>query len=142
MAGIPAISGFSAPGVGGIPSGIIPPLGSFNIAAGIPFGAGASMTPSAAVHAGREPRATGNSTLPNRLSNSAEQSPLNPMLVFDLIKMGLAPFQSPSSGSGLPGFAPAVSGSGMMSAPAGPALSGQLAGAAPVPQSGGKGIVG
>ncbi len=64
------------------------------------------------------------------------------MLVFDLINMGLAPFQSPVNGGGLLGFPSAVSGSSVMPAPAGPALSGQLAGAAPVPQSGGKGIVG
>jgi hypothetical protein len=140
MAGIPAISGFSAPGPGGIPSGIIPPAGSSTLPAGLASGIGASPTPSVAAQTISPQSKLG---VTNPVSQSyGVQSPFNPMLVFDLINMGLGPLQSPLSGSGLPGFAPGVSGSGMMSAPAGPALSGQLAGAAPVPQSGGKGIVG
>jgi hypothetical protein len=58
------------------------------------------------------------------------------------MNLGVAPFQSPFSGSGLLGFPSRVAGFGGASAPAGPALSGQLAGATPVLQSGGKGMLG
>ncbi len=141
MAGIPSISGFSAPGAGGIPSGIIPPVGGFKLPAGLGFGSGPSPTPSGAAHAmSPRPKPYGPLDVTNPVMQAyGVQSPFNPMMVFDLMNMGLAPFQSPFNGSGLLGFPPAVSGSKVMPAPA---LSGQLAGAAPVPQSGGKGIVG
>jgi hypothetical protein len=144
MAGIPGISGFSAPGPGGIPSGIIPPVGSFKLPAGLPLGAGASPTPSGAVRGvSPRPKPYGPFDVTSPLIQAyGVQSRFNPMMVFDLMNMGLAPFQSPFSGSGLPGFPTVVSGSRVMSAPAGPTLSGQLASAAPVPQSGGKGILG
>ena len=144
MAGIPAISGFSVPAVGGIPSGAIAPVGNFKVPAGLALGAGGSPGASGAAHASSA-RSTGYG--PSGVTNPGMQayeiqSPFNSMMVLDLMNMAMAPFQSPFSGSGLPGFAPGVSGTRVMSAPAGPALSGQLAGAAPVPQSGGKGIVG
>ena len=144
MAGIPAISGFSAPGPGGIPSGIIPSVGSFKLPTGLALSTGANPTPSGAAHAIRSrPKPYGPFDVTDPVIQAyGIQSPFNPMMVFDLMNLGAAPFQSPFSGNGLLGFAPAVSGPGMMSAPAGPALSGQLAGAAPVPQTGGKGILG
>ncbi len=141
MAGIPAISGFSVPAVGGIPSGVVAPVGSYKIPAGLALGAGGSPGASGAAQASAaQAPGYGPSDITNAGIHAYEiQSPFDPMMLFDLMNMGVTPFQSPFSGSGLAGFAPAVSGSRVMSAPA---LSGQLAGAAPVPQSGGKGIVG
>jgi hypothetical protein len=142
MAGIPSVSGFNAPGVGGIASGIIPSIGNFKLPAGLPSGSGATTTASAAANrTSRRANPYGPFDVTNPVIQTyGVQSPMNPMMVFDLMNMGVGPFQSPFSGSGLLGFPPAGFGGG--AAPGSPALNGQLAGAAPVPQSGGKGILG
>ena len=62
MAGIPAISGFGAPGAVGIPSGVIGPAGSFKLPAGLALGAGASPAGPGAGHAGA-PQARGRGPL-------------------------------------------------------------------------------
>jgi hypothetical protein len=64
-------------------------------------------------------------------------SAFNPMAVFDLMSLGLQPPGPPFGGSGRAGYPPATPNAGMPAA--GPAIIGGLA---PIPRSGGKGVMG
>jgi hypothetical protein len=141
MAGTPGISAFNLPGSIGPFGGISYPMGSFNFPAGLPSTFGARPAPGAG---SRGKPAPGRSYAPFDVTNPFTQaygiqSPFNPMMAFDLMSMGLGPFQSPFAGSGLLGYPPASYGPKVSSVPV---LGGKVpAGQAPVPSSGGKGML-
>jgi hypothetical protein len=141
MAGTPGISAFNLPGSIGPFGGITYSMGNFNLPAGFPTTFGPGPAPSIG---SRGKPAPGRSYAPFDVTNPfiqayGIQSPFNPMMAFDLMSMGSGPFQSPFAGSGLLGYPPASYGPKVSSVPV---LGGKVAaGQAPVPSSGGKGML-
>jgi len=141
-------------GIGNLPSGIgnfspagysLPgnlnlPSARYNFLARLPLAPGAGYAAGSAPVAGSkaQPHRNGPADVTGALMQTfGVGSPFNPMTFFDLMNRGLGPF----AGSGLPGYPPATPGAGM-SASAGPAVSDAFAAGAPVPRSGGKGVMG
>jgi hypothetical protein len=143
MSNLPSGMGSFSPGGGYVlpPNRHIPSVGN-NFSNGIAQAAGSSTpisVPMSRSRTTRNPYAPFDVTTP-LLQTFGIGSQFNPMALFDLMNLGAAPFVSPFAGSGLLGYPGLGFGSGL-SAPAGPAVSGQLA-SAPLPRSGGKGVMG
>jgi hypothetical protein len=142
MANVP--SGISSPpsGIGNIGPGGYSLPGILKVPAGYNFPAGIIPPPNVGYAPGSASLAR-----PKRQSNHSGQvdvtgallqslgagSAFNPMAVFDLMNLSLEPFGS----SGRAGYQPATPNAGMPFA--GPAVIGGLA---PIPHSGGKGVIG
>jgi hypothetical protein len=144
MASTPGISAFSPGGFTPTTVGYTPPAGGFTMPPGLLSALGAATAPAAASGRGGSPAGQnyGPFTGPNPAAQDfGLQSPLNPLLISDLLNMGAGPFLSPPAGMGQPGYPSQPGPTKVMSAPVGPAVSGVLA-RAPIPQSGGKGMVG
>jgi hypothetical protein len=135
-------------GIGNLPSGIgnfgvggqyapnitIPPGGYGALLASLPAAVGALATSKSAPASGAGQSAA---SAPFDITGPLLQtygagSAFNPMTVFDLMNSGAGPLVSPFAGSGLLGYQGAASGGG----------AGNMVAAAPVPGSGGKGIIG
>jgi hypothetical protein len=145
-------------GIGNLPSGIgnfspggyslpgnlnLPPAG-YNFLAGLPLAPGAGYASGSAPVTGpkAQPNSNGQVGVTAALMPTfAVGNPFNPMSTLDLMNLGLGSFVSPFAGSGLPGYPPATPGAGM-SAPAAAAVGDALAAGAPLPRSGGKGVMG
>ncbi len=141
---LPSGIGNFSPGGNSLPANLKLPPAGYNFLAGLPLAPNAGYAPGSAPVAGpkAQPSSYGQVGVTGALMPTfGVGSPFNPMNAFDLMNLGLGPFVSPFAGSGLPGYPPATPGAST-SAPAGPAIGGALAVGAPLPRSGGKGVMG
>jgi hypothetical protein len=142
MSNLPSGIGAFSPGGYSLPANLKLPPAGYNYLAGLPLAAGSSPAPAPMVRPGTRTAPYGPFDVTAPLAQTfGIGSQFNPMTVFDLMNLGLGPFVSPFAGSGLQGYPSAPFTRGL-SAAAGPAVSGALAAATPVPRSGGKGVMG
>jgi hypothetical protein len=145
MAGVPGVSSLSPAGSIGSAGGLALPSGGINLAALMPLALSAPLSSSAAANGKQMASSVYGpfNVSPQMVQTYGIGSPFNPMTALDLMNAGVGGFMSPLGGSGLPGYPPTSFGANLTSSAAGPMRGSQMgAGAAPVPQSGGKGIVG
>lgn len=117
---------------------------SYNFPGGLPLAGGAGNALGPAPAAG--PTTGLNSSAPLNVSGALMQtlgagSQMNPMTVFELMNLDLGASGAPLAGGGPLGYPPAVPGASMF-APSGSPVGGAFTGGAPIPQSGGKGVMG
>ncbi|HEV3115288.1 MAG TPA: hypothetical protein VGY99_32805 [Candidatus Binataceae bacterium] len=138
---LPSGIGHLSPGGYSLPTNLKLPPAAYNFLAGLPLAANAGYTSES--RAAARPRAQSNAYAPFDATGSLMQTfgtgvlSCNPMSVFDLMNLGGGPL----AGSGMPGHTAATPGASM-SPPTGPAVSAAYAAGAPLPRSGGKGVMG